>query len=143
MHSYKLFLDKPFTRAGSNLNMDVTLVMFKANGGRRGFPLKKPRTVIGRTNTCDLRIPLISVSREHCEIIVDDDHVVVRDLDSSNGTHLNQNVVDEATIEPGDQLAVGPVVFTVVIDGHPDQAEPVRSIVGAGPERNDNHQTGA
>ena len=41
--------------------MQVTLVMFKADGTRRDFPLKKDRIVVGRKNTCDLRIPLSSV----------------------------------------------------------------------------------
>jgi len=43
--------------------MDVSLVMFKADGSRRDFPLKNAKTVVGRKNTCDLRVPLNAVSR--------------------------------------------------------------------------------
>ena len=61
--------------------MEVSLVMFKADGSRRDFPLAKERIVIGRKHDCDLRIPLTSVSREHCEIVLqEDDRVQLRDL---------------------------------------------------------------
>jgi len=109
--------------------MDVSLVMFKADGTRRDFPVDKPRVVIGRKNDCELRIPLTSVSRQHCEIEVSDGQVKLRDLGSSNGTYHNSNRVQEAVLEAGDEIVVGPVVFTVVIDGEPEQIKPVRTII--------------
>lgn len=111
--------------------MEVTLVMFKADGTRRDFPMNKSRVVVGRTNSCDLRIPLSSVSREHCEFTLDDDELRVRDLGSSNGTFQNGIRVQESSLDKGDEVAIGPVVFTVVIDGEPGSIEPVRTIVDA------------
>ncbi len=99
--------------------MNVTLVMIKGDGRAREFPIKKNKVLIGRTHTCDLRIPLPSVSRQHCEITVEDEQVKMRDLGSSNGTFHNDNRVQEATLEPGDHLNVGTVSFLVVIDGQP------------------------
>lgn len=110
--------------------MDVSLVMFKADGTRREFPLSKSRVIVGRKNSCDLRIPLNSVSRQHCELTVDGDTLKVRDLGSSNGTYHNSERVQEADLGPGDELVIGPVVFTVMIDGEPTQIEPVRTILG-------------
>lgn len=109
--------------------MQVTLVMFKADGTRRDFPLQKSRTVVGRVSSCDLRIPLTSVSRKHCEIVIEGDTITVRDLGSSNGTFLNNARIQEATASAGDELVIGPVVFTVVVDGEPKELEPVRTIV--------------
>ncbi len=111
--------------------MDVRLVMFKADGTRRDFPVSKPRIVIGRTNTCDLRIPVSSVSRQHCELLVsdDDEAIRVRDLGSSNGTYHNSVRIQQATVKAGDEVVVGPVVFTVVVDGVPQEIKPTRSIV--------------
>jgi pSer/pThr/pTyr-binding forkhead associated (FHA) protein len=109
--------------------MDVSLVMFKADGTRRDFPVKGDRLVIGRKNTCDLRIPLTSVSRQHCEIRVADDQIRVRDLGSSNGTFHNDTRVQEAELAAGDELVIGPVVFTVVVDGEPAEIEPVRTVL--------------
>lgn len=109
--------------------MDVSLVMFKSDGTRRDFALSKDRTVLGRTNGCDLRIPLSSVSRKHCEIALDGDAVRLRDLGSSNGTYHNTVRVQEATLEAGDEIVVGPVVFTIVIDGEPSDIRPVRTVL--------------
>lgn len=109
--------------------MELSLVMFKADGTRREFPVTRDRIVIGRKPTCDLRIPLLSVSRQHCEIKLNDGQVTVRDLGSSNGTFHNSERIQEQTLSPGDELTIGPVVFTVVIDGQPEHIEPVRSLV--------------
>lgn len=103
--------------------------MFKANGERRDFALDKDRVVVGRTSHCDLRIPLSSVSREHCELRVVDGRVKLRDLGSSNGTYHNSSRVQEATLKAGDEIVIGPVVFTVVIDGNPAKIEPVQSVI--------------
>lgn len=110
--------------------MDITLVMFRADGSRRDFSLPGERWVIGRTNACDLRIPISSVSRQHCVLEVDaDKNLRIRDLGSSNGTYINDERVQEVVISAGDRLSVGPVVFTVVIDGEPSKITPVPTVV--------------
>ncbi len=110
--------------------MNAKLVMFKSDGTRHDFPLRKDRVVIGRTSACDLRIPLSSVSRKHCEILIDDESVTLRDLGSSNGTLRNSDRVQETTLDAGDRVKVGPVVFTLVVDGVPEQIGPVPTVVG-------------
>lgn len=109
--------------------MNVSLVMFKSDGSRRDFPITKEKVVVGRKPDCDLRIPLSSVSRQHCEIHVTEAKVSVRDLGSSNGTFHNNVRVQEAVLDAGDEIVIGPVVFTVVIDGEPGTITPVRSDV--------------
>ncbi|MEM6459714.1 MAG: FHA domain-containing protein [Planctomycetota bacterium] len=106
--------------------------MFKANGSRRDFPLRPGPMVIGRKNSCELRIPLSSVSRQHCEVTLGGGKVKLRDLGSSNGTYHNSIRVQEAELAAGDEVVVGPVVFTLVIDGVPDEIKPVRTIVTSG-----------
>lgn len=100
--------------------MDVALVMSRSDGAQRTFPLRKDRIVVGRTSSCDLRIPLSSVSRQHCEIIKGDEQVRLRDLGSSNGTFCNDKRVQEVVLEAGDRLTIGTVQFQVVIDGQPE-----------------------
>ena len=109
--------------------MNAKLVMFKSDGTRRDFTLRKQRMVVGRTSTCDLRIPLSSVSRKHCEILIESSAVKLRDLGSSNGTIRNGNRVQDTSLEPGDRITVGPVVFTLVVNGQPQQIEPVPTVV--------------
>ena len=110
--------------------MDVSLVIFKADGTRRDFPVAKPRTLLGRARACDLRIPVASVSRKHCEIRVNDDgEISVEDLASSNGTLLNRHRIEKATMHAGDELMIGPVVFTLLVNGQPNQIMPVPSLI--------------
>lgn len=105
--------------------MKVNLVRFKPDGQRRNFILKGNRCLIGRHATCDLPIPLSSVSREHCEIVVEDGKPLLRDLESRNGTYRNEERVDgDCELEPGDRVAVGPIVFTIQIDDAPKHIEP-------------------
>jgi pSer/pThr/pTyr-binding forkhead associated (FHA) protein len=107
--------------------MDVKLVMFKTDGQRKDFPLISSRTVIGRGENCDLRVPLPSVSRQHCRLETEGDQVRLKDLGSSNGTYVNNRRVTEATISAGDRIVVGPIVFTAQIDGEPAQVRPVKT----------------
>lgn len=107
--------------------MDVKLVMFKPNGQRKDLPITHAVTVIGRGEDCDLRVPLMSVSRHHCEVALEESTVAVRDLGSSNGTYVNNQRVNETDLKAGDRLVIGPIVFTVQIDGVPEQVEPVKT----------------
>ncbi len=111
--------------------MDLVLVIFKEDGQRREFSLLKERTSIGRSDESDLQIPLPTVSRNHCEVVIQDNAPILKDIDSSNGTyHNNQRITGSQTLVAGDHIRVGPVTFTVVIDGEPHQIKPIRSILG-------------
>lgn len=109
--------------------MDIKLVMFKANGQRREFVVNRPGTTIGRSTECELQIPLGIVSRRHCQITFDGESLMVRDLGSSNGTMVNDKRVQEAALKAGDKIVVGPVIFTVTIDGKPAEIKPVRTVI--------------
>ncbi len=107
--------------------MDVRLVMFRENGARVDFRLSKPVTTIGRQETCDIRIPLAEVSRKHSEVHVDEVSIRVKDARSANGTYVNNRRVAEEKLAPGDHLIIGPVVFTVQVNGDPSEIRPVRT----------------
>jgi predicted component of type VI protein secretion system len=106
--------------------MQVVMVMFKADGERRSFSLPRAITVIGRREDCDLRIPLADVSRKHCRLINENETLRVEDLGSSNGTFHNGVRIQEAVVQAGDTITVGPVTFVAQIDGVPadDQIQP-------------------
>lgn len=107
--------------------MEVKLVTFKTNGQRKDFGLRGSVTVIGRGEKCELRVPVSSVSRRHCEFTISDDELKVKDLASSNGTYVNNKRVNEAVLAAGDRIVVGPVVFTVQIDGMPEEIQPAKA----------------
>jgi len=106
--------------------MEVRLIVFRPDGRRRDFKIGRPNNTIGRSEECTLRVPLANVSRQHCQLILGADELRVRDLASSNGTYVNNRRINETALKAGDRLKIGPVLFTVQIDGKPDQIKPAR-----------------
>jgi pSer/pThr/pTyr-binding forkhead associated (FHA) protein len=100
----------------------VVLVMFKGDE-RRDFPVTEERSVIGRRQDCQLRIPTRDVSRQHCELLKQNNELLVKDLGSSNGTFVNGKRIAESPLKAGDRLRIGPVAFVVQIDGQPPTKE--------------------
>ncbi len=100
--------------------MDANLVLLANGASRRVFPLSSDVTVIGRRRNCDLRIPLESVSRRHCQLTREGDQLQLQDLGSRNGTFLNGKQVETSGVNAGDVIKVGPLVFTVQVDGLPE-----------------------
>jgi pSer/pThr/pTyr-binding forkhead associated (FHA) protein len=93
--------------------MNVRLIV--EHGGRRKvIPLQGSVWVLGRAHGNTVRIPSADVSRRHCRLRLDAGLVSVEDMDSVNGTFLNGRAVKSAqTVQPGDQIEVGPVTFIV------------------------------
>lgn len=76
-------------------------------GAGRRHNLHSGLNTVGRNPTNDVRLAEASVSSFHCEIEVETDRVVVRDLQSTNGTRVNNLPVEEAEVRPGDELRLG------------------------------------
>ena len=66
------------------------------------FPL-----VIGRSPDADISLCDRWVSRRHCLVEEQDGRLIVRDLGSKHGTFVNDSLVSESTLLPGDRLSVG------------------------------------
>ena len=98
--------------------MKITLVV--ASGANEGREIIVPGTqfIIGRDEGCHLRPASPAISKKHCAIFVREGKVYVRDLGSTNGTHLNDQQVDgDCAVNPDDRLKVGPLDFIVKITG--------------------------
>ena len=104
--------------------MDVNLVLFKKDGSQKAFSLPSNITVIGRRHDCDLYIPLMPVSRKHCQLSQNKETLKIRDLDSRNGTFLNGKRIEEETLKAGDYITIGPLTFLLQIDGEPKEIVP-------------------
>jgi HD-GYP domain-containing protein (c-di-GMP phosphodiesterase class II) len=74
----------------------------------------------GRLKACDVQLDDESVSRRHCMMQARDTVCVVTDLQSANGTFVNDERVATADLKPGDVLRVGATVAELV---SPEAAE--------------------
>jgi pSer/pThr/pTyr-binding forkhead associated (FHA) protein len=75
----------------------------------RSHELKAEKTTIGRIEDNTFQIPDPSVSSHHCEVLLRGSDVVIKDLNSTNGTFINGNQISEATLKPSQILRLGQV----------------------------------
>lgn len=94
------------------------------------IPLQRPVLLIGRHPECDVRIDLPKISRRHCCVALAYDRVMIRDLGSRNGLRVNGLVIDEAMLRPGDEVAIGPILYRVEQDPPPSPPPTAKAPVG-------------
>lgn len=77
------------------------------------YQLNKPVTRIGREADNDIMIPHDDrASRYHAEIRRDGGAYTVRDLNSTNGTYINDRRVSQQTLTNGDRIRIGSANLT-------------------------------
>jgi pSer/pThr/pTyr-binding forkhead associated (FHA) protein len=90
-------------------------------GARKGAEFEvgadNPLIVIGRKGTCAIQILDQKASREHAEVRFEDGRLVLRDLESRNGTWLNGDRVDSPRqLRAGDRIRIGDTLLEVEPD---------------------------
>ena len=88
----------------------VLLVVEGVQAGMR-FPLRPGRTVVGRREDCHVVIADPAVSRQHFRIEWTEDGVELQDLNSTNGTFVNDRPVTVHRLSSGDQIRIGATVL--------------------------------
>jgi pSer/pThr/pTyr-binding forkhead associated (FHA) protein len=126
------------------------LVVLSEGFTGRTYELNLEKTTIGRLEENSFSIPESSISGHHCEILLRGKDIVVKDLDSTNGTFINGEKIKEAALKPSQILRLGqvemrlesgtpgasakPVERTMVIPQGVKFGEPDRSPPPPGPE---------
>lgn len=78
------------------------------------YELKVEKTTVGRVEDNSFQIAEPSVSSHHCEFLLKGNDVVVKDLNSTNGTFLNgQQITGEAVVKAGQIIRLGQVEVRV------------------------------
>ena len=91
------------------------VVIYGEDMGRRVHVGTEP-VIIGRSPKCDIQVDQESVSRNHCRIRHTGAEFLVRDLGSTNGTYVNDDLVgEEGRLRHGDQLKVGRTILKFII----------------------------
>jgi len=73
------------------------------------YELEQEYTHVGRAPGNEIPLPYPSVSNRHCIFILSGPDIVLRDLNSSNGTCVNGEAISEVVLRPGDLIQVGSV----------------------------------
>jgi pSer/pThr/pTyr-binding forkhead associated (FHA) protein len=109
--------------------MQVKLEVIEGRPLGMKIPLPSTVFVIGRDRKCHLRPHCELVSQMHCAIARQGGRVVVRDLQSANGTLINeQPIAGQVTVKDGDTLRVGTLGFAFRIAVEPGDPTPVQVV---------------
>lgn len=81
------------------------------------FPIVQSRLLVGREESCDIRVQDAEASRRHCEVVWQNGAFVVQDLGSSNGTFVNGVQITAPTrLSAGDKIGVGQTVMVLELE---------------------------
>src|SRR5437868_4032004 len=107
-------------RPSSPATKDACIVHIYPTGPTMGarYPLAETALVVGRGEDCTIQIQDHSVSRRHARIEHGPDGYYVHDLQSTNGTFVNDHPVTDALLHDGDYLRVGNCIFRFLAGGN-------------------------
>jgi two-component system cell cycle response regulator len=86
------------------------VVIYGLDLGRK-HNVDRPSITVGRSAKADIQIDQESVSRNHCKLINTGKSIMLRDLGSTNGTYVNDELVDEYVLRDGDLIKIGRSIF--------------------------------
>src|SRR6185503_11482925 len=93
------------------------LVLLSEGLTGRTHELKVDKTTVGRVEDNTFQIPEASVSSHHCEILLRGNDVVIKDLNSTNGTFINgQQITGEGVLKSGQILRLGQIEMRLESD---------------------------
>jgi pSer/pThr/pTyr-binding forkhead associated (FHA) protein len=95
------------------------------------IPLKKPSISIGRAPGNDVVIDNLAVSGHHAKLLVESGRFLVEDLNSLNGTFLNNQRIRRSPLKDGDEILIGKHTLQFFDEG----AEGVALFAGPGWEK--------
>ncbi|WP_224369969.1 GGDEF domain-containing protein [Hyalangium versicolor] len=105
------------------LNLDAALVVIYGLDLGRKHDLKQPEVTIGRSSKADICVDQEAVSRNHAQITNSKKGVRIKDLGSTNGTFVNDELVEgERHLRNGDLVKIGRTIFKYIAGGNIEAA---------------------
>jgi len=89
------------------------------------MPLKSGSNILGRGPSCDITINSPSISKEHAQIDIYPDKIIISDLGSRNGTFINGIQIKAQKINVGDKVSLHELIFEIVPAHFVQQQQPI------------------
>jgi predicted Zn finger-like uncharacterized protein len=96
----------------------LSLACISGPDSGRIFEIDKPRVVIGRANA-DIVVSDIQCSRQHAALEIQDEHVFLVDLGSTNGTYVYEQRVGRTELENRAEFEIGTTTLMLIRSGGP------------------------
>lgn len=94
---------------------ELFVVISDSSGMEIKHQIKTSECILGRGEGSDIIINDPEVSRKHCAIDIYENKFVIRDLESTNGTYLNDTRIKEDLLKEGDRIRIGNTLLTFVV----------------------------
>ena len=95
-------------------DQEIRLKVLEGNEKGTVYPVIKPRLTIGRANA-DVTIQDKLSSRVHCSLEISGQEVLLRDLESTNGTFVDDQPIQTVALSNGSVFRIGGHAFELVI----------------------------
>jgi pSer/pThr/pTyr-binding forkhead associated (FHA) protein len=97
----------------SRTRLALRFISGKYQGGE--YPIDEGRRiVVGRSSDLDMVLVEEMVSRRHAQISMQNNVITIEDLGSTNGTFVNGEKIQRATLREGDRVLIGTSILKVV-----------------------------
>jgi two-component system, cell cycle response regulator len=96
----------PVAQPGGKRDRAYLVVLAGASVGEM-YKVEGTKTIIGRGQKAQIRLFDDGISREHAQLVVEGNSIVLQDLGSTNGTFCNGLKVDRRELVDGDKILVG------------------------------------
>ena len=128
----KTVLDRKFDiRANEFQKIEHTITLTIIDGNEidfgKHFLLEKNKILLGRDDTNDISINDEKISKVHCEISIIKssqsqgiEQISIKDLDSTNGTYVNSELIGQIRLHAGAKIKIG---ATVLLLSYNDELE--------------------
>jgi pSer/pThr/pTyr-binding forkhead associated (FHA) protein len=83
------------------------LVLIVDGTAKREYVLTANTAVIGRGRECNVRLKDLAASSRHAAIISVRRDAIIEDLDSTNGTYVNGEMINKQVLLDGDVITIG------------------------------------
>src|SRR5262249_31772795 len=119
-------------RAGRDTIGPASMAATMAGGGSGGIflyaehgpgtgqllPVGEGALILGRSSSCDLRLPHASISRRHARLTRRGERLFLEDLGSQNGTFLDdERLAGPRELQVGQRIHIGPAVLRLRVPG--------------------------
>jgi pSer/pThr/pTyr-binding forkhead associated (FHA) protein len=96
--------------------LKATVVILEGHGSGTEYEITKAHTVIGRDKTADLAVNDSLVSRQHAAIVYQEGSYILKDLESTNGTHMHGTPLKRSDLSHGDKFRIGDTTLQFVLE---------------------------
>jgi pSer/pThr/pTyr-binding forkhead associated (FHA) protein len=119
----------PFAEVGTQ---EIFLYAEHGPGTGQLLPVRQGALVMGRSSSCDLRLPHASISRRHARLTRRGEQLFVEDLGSQNGTFIDdERLSAPRELQVGQRIHIGPAVLRLRVPGGSPVTQPARKRVRA------------